>query len=56
MGSDHRSRTDGGARSPVGQLDYDLSSTSAATVYIVYKGAIVLISVHRCWIHWSALL
>ena len=44
MGSDRRARADGGARPPVGQLDYDLSSTSAAAVYIVYKGAIVLIS------------
>ena len=37
MGSDHQSLTDGDACSPVGQLDYDLSSTSPAAVYIVYK-------------------
>jgi hypothetical protein len=55
IGRHHGSRTDGGARPQVGQLDYDLSSTSAAAVTIVDKGAIVLISVHRCWIHWYAL-
>lgn len=44
-------RADGGARSQVGQLDYELSSTSPVTVTTVNKGAIVLISVHRCWIH-----
>jgi hypothetical protein len=54
MGRHHGSPTDGGARSQVGQLDYDLSSTSPATVCIVYKGVslklviliVVLISVH----------
>ena len=49
MGRHHASRTDGGARSRVGQLDYDLSSTSAATVNTVNKGTIGQISVSRPW-------
>ena len=44
IGRHHQSRTDGGARPRVGQLDYDLSSTYLALYTSVYKGAIVLIS------------
>ena len=47
MGSDHASRTDGGARSPEGQLDYDLTSTLLVTVYLLKSSTIQEISVCR---------
>ncbi len=47
IGSDHASRTDGGARSPGGQLDYDLTSTLPVTVYSLKSSTIQEISVCR---------
>ena len=47
MGSDHASQTDGGARSPEGQLDYDLTSTLLVTVYLLKSSTIQEISVCR---------